>query len=137
MQRAFANLKYAGMAVAIGLCLPSMAAAPVATQVWNNTQIFNGAVSSVVLPTTTDTFYTVFVKTVSPPASGQSMSISLQTSPDGVNWATAGTSSASISPTFPSGWTIQFSVDTLAPKVRLVTSATAGASATVTAWIVH
>jgi hypothetical protein len=133
-------LKYfarcAGAAVLAGFCGSGIAAAPGVTQVWTNMQVYHGTTSAAITPATTESFYSAYVKLVTPPASGQSVNIRFQVSPDGVNWTSVGNGLDYQSYT-AAGTTALMTMNVLAAKVRLVSYSTAGGSATVTGWIVH
>jgi hypothetical protein len=107
-----------------------------ATQLWNSTQVYNGATSPVASISSADPVYTVYYKPVT--AAAQDYYINLQTSPDGVNWSTVSDHSIYVAKSAAVGTIYQMTVSAKTVKLRLIATPTnVTFSATGSAWIVN
>lgn len=108
----------------------------VSTQLWNNTSIYNGAVSPVVAISSAEPTYTVYFKPVS--VAAQDYYVNLQTSPDGVTWSTVPDKSIYVSKYAAANTVYQLTAQVKTVRLRLfVTPTNVSFSASASAWMVN
>ena len=128
--------KRIGLFFAAVLFVSSCFAQTTSTQLWNNTQIFNGATSPVAAISSSDPVYTIYYKPAT--LAAQDYYINLQTSPDGVNWSTVTDKSIYVAKASAIGVIYQMTISAKSVKLRLIATPTnVTFSATGSAWIVN
>ena len=122
--------------VSVLLCALPGFAQVTSSQVWNSTQLYNGSVSPVLSISSSNPTYTVYFKNTT--TTSQDYSVSLQTSPDGINWSTVTDKSIYVSRLNPAGYTYQMTVDVKTVKARLfITPTNLSYSFMASAWVVN